>query len=194
MDEHTSSVHAAQDEGATVLLIIDMVSCWSYPDADKVLAAALQITPRIVALKARCRAAGVPVVYANDNEGRWRSDWQASMHDARAAGGPGAQIAEQLAPSADDYFVLKPMHSAFFATPLHLLLQHLKAERLILTGVTSDQCVLTTAADAKMRGYAVCVPRDAVGTQTPQRGDAALTYFEQVLRVQVQPSADVVLG
>ena len=194
MAEHTSSVHEAQDEGATVLLIIDMVSCWSYPDADQVLAAALQITPRIAALKARCRDANVPVVYANDNQGRWRSDWQASMHEARAAGGSGAQIAEQLAPSGDDYFVLKPMHSAFFATPLHLLLQHLKARRLILTGVTSDQCVLTTAADAKMRGYAVYVPPDAVATQTPQRGDAATAYFEHVLRLQVQPSRQIDLG
>jgi len=194
MGDDASSVHEARDENPTVLLIIDMFSCWSFPDADKVLATAADIAPRIAALRARCRDAGVPVIYANDNEGRWRSDWQALMQDARGGGGVGAHVATLLAPSPDDYFVLKPMHSAFFATPLHPLLQHLKARRLVLTGVTSDQCVLTTATDAKMRGFEVCVPRDAVGTQTQQRGEAAIAYFERVLLLQTPLADDVDLG
>jgi len=194
MPDNTTSVHATRDESGTALLIIDMVSCWSFPDADKVLAAAEDVTPRIVALKARCKDAGVPVIYANDNDGRWRSDWQALMHDALDAGGAGARIATQLTPSGDDYFVLKPMHSAFFSTPLHLLLQHLKVRRVVLTGVTSDQCVLGTASDAKMRGYEVCVPCDAVATQTPERAQAALLHFQDVMRLPTPRAEDLRLS
>jgi len=39
------------------------------------------------------------------------------------------------------YFVLKPMHSAFYATPLEILLRHLHVRRVITVGVTADQCV-----------------------------------------------------
>ncbi len=37
-----------------------------------------------------------------------------------------------------DYFVLKPMHSAFYMTPSEVLLRHLQVETLILTGLTSN--------------------------------------------------------
>ena len=32
---------------------------------------------RLAALKRRAKAAGIPVIYVNDNFGRWRSDLQA---------------------------------------------------------------------------------------------------------------------
>lgn len=190
----STSVHAQADECSTALLIIDMVSRWDYPDAPQVLAGAETIAPVIADLRRRCADACVPVIYANDNAGRWRSDWQALMADARAAGGPGAAIAEALAPGPNDYFVLKPMHSAFFGTPLQLLLQHLKTRHLILTGVTSDQCVLATASAAHMHRYEVTVPHDAVATQTAARNEAALRHFQTVLRIATPAAAAVTLG
>ena len=51
-------------------------------------------------------------------------------------------------PDDDDYFVLKPKHSGFYATPLELLLRYLKVDELIITGIAGDNCVLFTAADA----------------------------------------------
>ena len=61
--------------GETVLIVIDMFSRWDYDGADRLLAGAERIAPAIAALRRRCREAGVPVVYANDNAGRWRSDF-----------------------------------------------------------------------------------------------------------------------
>lgn len=182
--------HAA---GGTVLLVIDMISDWRFPDADKLLPAALAVAPPIAALKARCRAAGVPAVYANDNRGLWRSDLRDVVAHSLAAGGDGARITRALAPDRDDYFVLKPKHSAFFLTPLELLLQHLKADRLILTGVASDQCIATTAVDARMRDYEVIAPRDCIGTQTPGREARMLAHFDEALRVPTPASADLEL-
>ena len=177
--------------GATALLIIDMISSWQFPDADKLLPQAAAVAPRIAALKARCRRAGVPAIYANDNRGQWRSDFRQVVEQAVRAGGDGAEIARQLAPHDDDYFVLKPKHSAFFATPLHLLLQHLQVERLLITGVASDQCIVTSAVDARMRDFEVVVPRDCTATQSAARQQRALRHFEEALDIRTTASGRV---
>ena len=65
----------------------------------------------------------------------------------------GHPIARLLAPADDDYFVLKPKHSGFHATPLALLLEHLGTRTLVLTGFTAERCVLFTANDAYMRDF-----------------------------------------
>jgi len=187
MPEDPDRAPLAEDRaaGETALLIIDMLSSWDFDDADALLAQALPIAPRIAALKARCRAAGVPIVYANDNHGRWRSDFRQVVAAALEGNGDGARIARQLAPDEHDYFVLKPKHSGFRATPLDLLLRHLGARTLILTGVSSDQCMLYTAADARMRDYRVIVPRDAVATQSARRNDLALRHFEEAMKIEL---------
>ena len=165
-----------------------MISNWQFPDANALLPRAAAIAPRIAALKRRCKRAGVPVVYANDNQGRWRSDFRQMFELALAAGGAAERIAQQLAPDEDDYFVLKPKHSAFYSTPLHLLLQHLKVQRIVVTGVAGDQCVLATAADAHMRDYEVIVPRDCVASQSAARNRRAFTHFDESLQVGTTPS------
>jgi len=62
--------------------------------------------------------------------------------------------------------VLKPKHSAFYSTALELLLEHLGARTLILTGLLADSCILLTAYDAHMRGYDVVVLSDCVAART----------------------------
>jgi nicotinamidase-related amidase len=174
--------------GACALLIVDMISDWRFPDAGKLLPQAAAIAPRIAALKQRCRRAGVPVIYANDNRGQWRSDFRQVVERSLHAGGDGARVTELLLPDDDDYFVLKPKHSAFFGTPLDLLLQHLKAFRLFVTGVASDQCVVTTAVAARMHDYEVRVPRDCVASQTAGRNRRAIEHFESALDIRTTPS------
>ena len=174
--------------GATALLVIDMISAWDFPDADKLLPPTAAIAPRIAALRARCRKAGVPVIYANDNRGQWRSDFRQVVENAVRGGGRGADVAQALAPDDDDYFVLKPKHSAFFGTPMDMLLHHLGVKRLVLTGVASDQCVIATAVDARIRDYEVVVPQDCIASQTAARTRRAIAYFEEALCVPTTPS------
>ena len=99
--------------------------------------------------------AGVPVIYVNDNRGRWRSEFRELVRVSIAESKTGAAIAKHLQPRDDDYSVLKPKHSAFYATPLDLLLRHLRVTRLLISGVASDQCIVMSAAEAKMRDYEV---------------------------------------
>jgi len=191
MAQTTTSSGGHEPGHGMALLIVDMISCWDFPDAAPLLAQALRVAPNIAALRQRCRRAGMPVVYANDNRGQWRSDFRTLIRAALECGGPGARIARTLAPAEDDFFVLKPMHSAFFATPLELLLRHLGVRALILTGVSSDQCVLHTAGDARMRDYEVIIPADCVATESAPRNRRAIAHFEQVMNVVTTASARV---
>ncbi|CAN7362420.1 isochorismatase family cysteine hydrolase [Variovorax paradoxus] len=177
--------------GHTALLIIDMISCWDFPDAEKLLPGAHSIAGHIAALKARCTRAGVPAIYVNDNRGRWRSDFPKLVELSLASGGAGAEITSTLLPEETDYFVLKPKQSAFFATPLELLLAYLKATRLIVTGVASDQCIWATVADAGMRDLEAVVPRDCVASQTSARNERFLRQAQEALRVSTTPGARI---
>jgi len=177
--------------GATGLLVVDMISCWDFPDAEKLLPVAAAVSRRIAALKRRCKVAGVPVIYANDNRGRWRSDFNALVELSIACGGRAAKITTTLLPDHDDYFVLKPQQSAFVATPLEKLLGVLRINRLIVTGVASDQCVLSTATDARMRGLEVLIPRDCTGTQTERRQAMLMAQCPEVFGIATTPGSRI---
>jgi nicotinamidase-related amidase len=164
----------------TALLIVDMISTWDFPDADRLAPRAAAIAPRIGALKRRCARAGMPAIYVNDNRERWRSEFREIARLAAEASATGTAIARSLAPGDDDYAVLKPKHSVFFATPLDLLLRHLRATRLIITGVASDLCVVMSAAEARMRDYEVIVPGDCVAALTAARNARALRHLGEV--------------
>jgi len=177
--------------GGLALLVVDMVSSWDFPDAGALAPAALAIAPRIGAIERRCRSVGVPVVFVNDNRGRWRSEFRELVRASIAESTTGAAIAEQLQPGDDDYSVLKPKHSAFYATPLDLLLRHLRVKRLLITGVASDQCIVMSAAEAKMRDYEVVVPRDCIADQTPARTARALRHLADAHGIETTASARV---
>ena len=177
--------------GGMALLVIDMISTWDFSDADKVVPGAIAIAPRIGALKRRCARAGVPVVFVNDNRGRWRSEFRELVRLSIEESETGAAIAEHLQPDDDDYSVLKPKHSAFYATPLDLLLRHLRVNRLLITGVASDQCIVMSAAEARMRDYEVIVPRDCIADQTPARTARALRHLADAHGIATTPSKEV---
>jgi len=184
MADAPNGLGAEAAPGGMALLIVDMISCWSFPDAEKLLPGALAIAPRIAALKARCARARVPAIYANDNMGRWRSDFARLVAMSLDCGGNAAAVTTALRPSEHDYFILKPKHSAFYATPLTLLLQDLQVGRLIVCGVASDQCVMASVAEARMRDIDVIVPRDCVASQTHQRNVVALRQFAEVFKLR----------
>jgi nicotinamidase-related amidase len=176
---------------STALLIIDMISYWDFPDAEILARPAVAIAPCIAALKRRCERVRIPIVYVNDNRDRWRSDFRELAALSARASSPGAAIARCLAPLESDYSVLKPKHSAFYATPLDLLLRHLRVRQLLVTGVATDMCITMTASEARMRDYAVEVPADCVATHSAGRNARALRVLEEVHQIKTTPSARV---
>jgi isochorismate hydrolase len=70
----------------------------------------------IRAKKQNCKDGGIPVIYVTDNRGKWRSDFSAVLSHCLRPDSPGCPMVNQLIPEASDYIVLKPKHSAFYAT------------------------------------------------------------------------------
>jgi nicotinamidase-related amidase len=176
-------------EPGVALLIIDMINAFDFPGARAMLPRAHSAARAIAALKRRAHAAGVPVIYVNDNFGRWRSDFRQLMEHCLKS--PGRTIARLLAPHEEDYFVLKPKHSGFEFTTLDVLLKYLKVDTLVLSGVATNFCVLFTAHDAYMRDYRLIVPSDCVASSTREADRYALAHMAHVTKADVRPSARV---
>jgi len=186
----TRDLHgSAPDECRVALLIIDMINAFDFEGAEAMLPRALDAARAISSLKQRARRSGVPVVYVNDNFGRWRSDFREVLEHCLRS--PGRQIAEILQPDKDDYFVLKPKHSGFQYTTLDVLLDHLGCETLVLTGVAGNFCVLFTAHDAYMRDFHLVVPRDSIASATEADDRAALEHMAKVTKADIRPSAEM---
>jgi nicotinamidase-related amidase len=179
----------APDTCEAALLLIDVINDLEFPTGKQLLKPALRAARRIAALKQRAREAGLPVIYANDNFGRWRSDFNEVVEHCLREEVTGRPIVELLAPDREDYFVLKPKHSAFFATVLDTLLDYLQTKRVILTGFAGDQCVLLTAADAYLRDLEIYVPRDCTASASDAENRKALQYMTRVLHAETGSSA-----
>jgi nicotinamidase-related amidase len=104
---------------------------------------------------------------------------------------PGREVARILQPDSEDYFVLKPRHSAFYATTLDTLLKSLQTENVVLTGIAGNICVLFSANDAYMRELRVIVPSDCTVSNTPEENDYALRQMQSVLKADIRPSVQL---
>ena len=175
-------------ESPLALLLIDVINDFDFPEGLSLVAHAQRAAPRIELLAQRARHAHVPVIYVNDNFGHWCSDFRATISRCSERTRPGAELVKQLSPQQDDFFVLKPMHSGFFHTPLELLLDELGCQVLVLCGFAANSCVVFTAHDAYMRGFSLVVPSDTTAANHTEQCSAALAHLETALHADTRDS------
>ena len=191
MSGSSGTLHgSAPDSCPVALLLVDVINPLDFPEGDQLLRYAVPAAECLAALKGRARAAGVPVIYANDNFGRWRSDLSAVVARCDEPDCRGRDLVARLRPDPDDYFVLKPKHSAFFATTLDTLLRYLGTRTVVIGGFAADICVLFTANDAYMRDLEIVVPADGVASNTAEDRDAALALMRRVLKARTPAGAE----
>jgi len=176
---------------STVLLLVDFVNPLDFPGAADLVPSAVEAAVQTARLRRRLSREGVRVIYANDNYGLWTSDFKALWQRCSKRPGPAGQIAKRIAPTAKDLVLLKPRHSAFYATPLDLLLEQLRCRRLIVTGIAADSCVFFSAMDAYLRGYSLCIPPDCVAAESAEARDKALEQMARVLKADVRASDSI---
>jgi nicotinamidase-related amidase len=177
-----------------VLLLVDFINPLDFDGADDLAPAALEAARATAALKRRLAQAGMQTIYANDNYGRWRSNFGELLAACRMRPGAAGEIARLLVPASNDLTVLKPRHSCFYATPLELLLGQLQARELVIAGIAADLCVQMSAMDARMRGYPVWVPCDCTAAESPARKQATLDYLHSALDCRVAASTAAIEG
>jgi nicotinamidase-related amidase len=170
-----------------VLVLIDFLNPLDFPGAEDLEQPALQAAKATAKLARTARAHHVPVIYANDNFGTWRSDFTSMVRQLERRAGTPAQIVRLLRPKPGDLTILKPMHSAFFGSPLNIVLDKIGARSVILAGLATDICVQLTAGDALLRGFRIAVPQDCTAAESEAKKEAALAYMQDILKCDIRP-------
>lgn len=168
------------------LLIIDVINDFNFPEGPMLIEQSMPIAPKITSLKQQAHDQGIPVIYVNDNFGKWQSDRKKLV--SYCLGEKGKEFVQQLVPKDDDYFIIKPMHSAFFSTPLSKLLHDMKITTLILVGLAGNICVLFSANDAYMRDYTLYVPEDCSASNISEDNERAMLLMKNTLRANISNS------
>jgi nicotinamidase-related amidase len=172
-----------------VLLLIDFINPMAFPGGEQLAPAAVDAARAAAALKLRLGGQGVATIYANDNYGIWQSDFHSLVSGCLGMDGPPGEIARLLYPQAEDLTILKPRHSAFYASPLELLLAEMQTRELIMCGLATDICVQITAMDAFLREYRLWVPSDCSAAESREAHETALAYMESILKCDIAASA-----
>lgn len=171
-----------------VLLLIDFINPLDFPGAERLAGPAVAAARATAELKERLGREQVVAIYANDNYGIWQSDFHTMVSTCLGIEGPAGEIARLLYPQANDLTILKPRHSAFYASPLELLLAEMQARELVICGLATDMCVQLTAMDAFLREFKAWVPADCTAAESPQAKATSLAYMESVLKCDTRPA------
>lgn len=182
-------LHGFVPESASIaLLIIDVINTMEFEGADKLVKNALPMAKSIVKLKKEAKELKIPIIYANDNFGRWRSDFKALIEYCSEEKCLNKSITKMILPDDDDYFVLKPKHSAFFNTNLDLLLKYLNVQGLIVTGMAGNMCVLFSIVDAYMRDFVIYAPSDCIASINKKDNNETLKFISKIMSIDTTPS------
>jgi nicotinamidase-related amidase len=173
-----------RDVNRTALVVIDMQNDFLLPGAPVCTPGGMDLVPVIADLAQAFRSAALPVVFTQEMHRSDMSDFGIELHFEPVhclEGTSGMEIVSGLEPQPGDIRILgKRRYDAFLGTDLDLALRVRGVENLLVTGVCTDICVISTVYHARNLDYRCHVLRDAVAGTTPTRHDAALACMEHV--------------
>jgi len=97
-----------------------------------------------------------------------------------AIGSEGHQIIPRLSSRPNELVLDKNTSSAFNSTAIDSYLRNLEISTLVVAGIATDMCVMTTSLDAADRGWNVFIASDACATIDPGMQEAVLLHFRRV--------------
>lgn len=192
MNDVFSSVRNEQtvvlDPARTAVLVIDMLNDFCKPGGKMVLPGYERLVPPQSAVIEAARALGVPVFWViQSHDPRLRRDRELLKRGSHCLlGSWGVEVIDELKPRESDFRLYKHRYSAFFQTPLDLLLKDMMCDQLIVFGIVTNICVRSTVHDAFFNGYEVVVPEDCCAATGPREQESSLydiaTHFGVVSR------------
>ncbi|MGN6799250.1 MAG: isochorismatase family cysteine hydrolase [Gaiellaceae bacterium] len=166
------------------LVVVDVFNDFDHEDGDRLLESFGERVGTMADVLREARRVKVPVLYVNDEHGRWQSDAPSLVREALAA--KGGHLIEPLLPADGEAVILKQRYSAFDHTALDLLLEARRVERIVLLGAAVEGCVVQTAIDARELGLKVTIVSDACATTDRDLEQIALRYAARVGGVRVE--------
>src|SRR3990172_1878300 len=153
------------------------------------------VIPSIQKLLNSFRAGGSAVVFTavgtEAGDGRELPFWLRSFDELGlatlgkrvwpAVNDPSWAIDEALQPLSGEVVLNKLSAGAFATTGLEQRLRHQGVESVVVTGVSSDVCVATTAREAAARGFKTIMVSDGCTTLSEQMHQASLDTFNIAL-------------
>lgn len=180
------------DKSTTALLVIDALTAASTDSVYELQGDEAAFAANCVRLTDAARAAGIPVIFVNDDHIPG-VDKELELWGPHGIHGQVTNFPELKAGSGErDFIITKRRYSGFFGTDLDLLLRELGVRTLIAVGEDSNICVLHTLADAYYLGYASIVPQDATRTFLCGTQEAAIEHFEKCFGSQIATTQEVV--
>jgi nicotinamidase-related amidase len=173
-----------QDPAATALLVIDMQNDFVLSGAPVATPGAPELIPLIAGLATAARRAGFPVVFTQEMHRPDHSDFGIELAFEPPhclEGTPGMDLVNGLEPEPGDIRIQgKRRYDAFLGTDLDVVLRARSVQNLLVTGVCTDICVISTVQHARNLDYRVFVLEDAVAGTTSERHHAAIACMEHV--------------
>lgn len=160
------------DPASTAILVVDMQNDFLEEGAPIEAPMGREFVDDLARFVERCRDAGAPIVFTkavyreNGCDANSLGDLFVPRSDERPLleGSAGAALYDGLDVRDDDVVIEKHRFSAFYNTDLEVVLRGLGVDTLVMTGVTTENCVGTTARDARFRDYRVVFLPDLTGT------------------------------
>jgi nicotinamidase-related amidase len=150
----------------TLLLLIDMENENAHPAGALYIGEPVRkIIPKIVELRARVRQAGGRVVHTQSIRSPDAREFTVFKNTLRKLEGSwGAELIDELKPARDEPLVVKRTHDCFYRTEMESLLKRLEIRpgegHVIVTGISTRNCVQSAVMGLSVRDYHVYVPID----------------------------------
>ncbi|SDQ04525.1 Nicotinamidase-related amidase [Virgibacillus subterraneus] len=169
----------------SAIIFIDIINHFNFDGSEKLLKNTNEILPHLKRLRTFGKESNIPIIYVNDHYGLWQADFRKIIDHCE--NDFSKHVIQDLKPDDDDYFLIKPQHSAFFQTPLHALLNDLGKTHLILAGIAGDICILFTAKDAYMYQYSMHIPENCMASEEKEGNEYALYLMRSVMDANTKP-------
>ena len=181
--DYPDPVPAELEAEKVLLLIIDMENENAHPDGALYIGEPVRsIIPRIAKLRESVHQAGGRVVHTQSVRSPDALEFKVFKNTVRKLEGSwGAELIEELRPGADEPLIVKRTHDCFYQTEMDSLLERLGMRRgdghVIVTGISTRNCVQSAVMGFSVRDYHVYVPIDCTAQRDEREVLQAFSLF-----------------
>jgi nicotinamidase-related amidase len=167
----------------TLLLIIDMENENAHPDGALYFGEPVRrIIPKIGGLREKVRQAGGHVIHTQSVRSPDALEFTLFNNRVRKLEGSwGAELVDELKPAPDEPLIVKRTHDCFYQTDMDALLARLEIApgdgHVIVTGISTRNCVQSAVMGFSVRDYHVYLPMDCTAQKDEKEVLQAFSLF-----------------
>jgi len=162
------------------LIIIDMLKDTFEKHPDSFISKeALKFVPTINRLSSIFRDKGFPVIFSCDSFLEDDFIFQGKMKPHSIRGTEGAEVIDQLDRELGDIVSEKRRFSAFFKTDMDQTLRKFGCDTVVIAGISTHICVLSTLIDAVSLDFKAILLKDCCQAHTPEIHNGIIQIYEK---------------